>query len=80
MTRKDAQKAGVQGGGEVGADAQRKERERKSAREGRDFSDRRCPGSGRGGGEPGLKRRRPLSATPRTAGERLRPDPSEGAD
>lgn len=31
---------------------------------------RRCPGSGRGGGEPRLKRRRPLSATPRTAGER----------
>lgn len=44
MTRKDAQKAGVQGGGEVGADAQRKERERKSAREGRDFSDAAVPG------------------------------------
>lgn len=41
---------------------------------------RRCPGSGRGGGEPGPKRRRPLSVTPRTAGERLRPAPSGGAD
>lgn len=29
---------------------------------------RRCPGSGRRGCEPGLRRRRPLSATPRTAG------------
>lgn len=41
---------------------------------------RRCPGSGRSGGEPGQRRRRPLSATPRTAGKRLRPAPSEGAD
>lgn len=45
MTRKDAQKAGAQRGvGEVGADAQRKEGERKSAREGRDFGDAAVPG------------------------------------